>query len=68
MLFRSPSLALTGPGSTALLVVYSYDPATGTWQRFGPGLPAYVNTLKLLKKGQAYWFITAGPAQVAFVP
>jgi hypothetical protein len=40
-------------------VVYSWNPNTGTWERFGPALPDYVNTLSLLRKGQAYWIIAS---------
>lgn len=40
-------------------VVYSWNPKTRTWDRFGPSLPDYVNTLTLLKKGQAYWIIAS---------
>jgi len=36
-------------------VVYGYDHATGTWLRYAPGLPSFVNTLSLMKTGDAYW-------------
>ena len=63
----SPAEALDGQGS-GLRIVYSYDPATGSWLRYGPGLPSFLNTLTLLRRGQAYWFIASGPAQIPFVP
>jgi hypothetical protein len=62
-----PAEALDGQGA-GLRIVYSYDPATGAWLRYGPGLPSFLNNLKLLRRGQAYWFIASGPAQIPFVP
>jgi hypothetical protein len=63
----APAEALAGQGG-GLQIVYGYDPATGTWYRYGPGLPAFLNNLTILKQGQAYWFIASGPAQIPFVP
>ena len=40
-------------------VVYAWNPKSRTWDRFGPSLPDYVNTLTMLKKGQAYWIIAS---------
>jgi hypothetical protein len=53
------------PGVAA---IYGYDPATGTWKRYGPGLPAYVNNLKVLQEGQAYWFMATAPLQLSLAP
>lgn len=60
-----PAQALGALAST-IRIVYGYDPATGTWVRYAPGLPAYLNNMALLKKGQAYWFIAKGSALVPF--
>jgi len=59
-----PSAALAGVAN--LKVVYSYDPLTGDWKRYVPGAPGYLNNLPVLKKGNAYWFIATGSAQVPF--
>jgi len=60
----APGSAL-GSGTNALQAVYGYDPATGTWQRYVPGVPAFVNTLSSLQQGQAYWFVATANAQIA---
>ena len=52
--------------ATSIRIVYGYDAATGTWLRFAPGLPAYLNNLALLKKGQVYWFIAKGAGLIQF--
>lgn len=39
----------------AVEVVYSFDQASGTWQRYGRSLPNYLNNLTVLESGQAYW-------------
>jgi hypothetical protein len=62
-----PAAALQGQGN-AIRIVYAWDPATGTWLRYAPGLPSYVNNLLLMKKGGAYWFIANSAAQVPFAP
>jgi hypothetical protein len=62
----APSVALaTVPN---LRVVYGYDPATGKWSRYVPGGPGFLNSMTMMKKGAAYWFIAAGAAQVPFTP
>ena len=53
-----------GPGSQ-VAAVYEWDPATGTWKRYLPGMPGYLNTLGQLRPGVAYWVIARGQAQVA---
>lgn len=60
-----PAQALGALAST-IKIVYGYDAATGAWVRYAPGLPAYLNNMALLKKGQAYWFIAKGAALVPF--
>jgi uncharacterized protein YkwD len=56
----SPSLALQKQGSEKVLIIYSYNAASGTWSRYGKVLPGYANNLTVLMSGQAYWFITTG--------
>ncbi|PFG75174.1 CAP domain-containing protein [Tepidiforma thermophila] len=51
--------------NSQVAVVYEWDPATGTWKRYLPGMPAYLNTLGQLRPGAAYWVIAKGQAQVA---
>jgi hypothetical protein len=62
-----PAVAL-GAQAGALKIVYQWDPATGQWLRYAPGLPAFLNNMLTMKKGQAYWFIANSAAQVPFVP
>jgi hypothetical protein len=38
-------------------VVYEWDPATGEWKHYFPGLPGYLNNLKTMREGSAYWVI-----------
>lgn len=38
-------------------VVYGWNSVTRQWERYGPGLPKWVNTLKELKNGDAYWLL-----------
>jgi hypothetical protein len=46
-------------------VVYEWDPVAGTWKRYLPGMPAYLNTLTQLQQGRAYWVIAKGQALVS---
>ncbi len=59
-----PAQALAGVAN--LRIVYSYDPLTGEWKRYIPGAPAFINNLAILKKGNSYWFLATGSAQVPF--
>jgi hypothetical protein len=52
-----PKVALKSIEHT-IEVVYRWNSATGEWERYGPGLPPYVNSLKKLLQGEAYWVIT----------
>ncbi len=52
----APADALAG-STGDVQVVYGFDRATGAWLRYGPGLPAVLNTLSTLHEGQAYWFM-----------
>jgi hypothetical protein len=48
----------------AIAMVYQYDARTGTWLRYGPSLPSFLNNMDLLRKGTAYWVIATSPANV----
>lgn len=50
-----PAVAFAGNSSVA--VVYEWDPATGEWKRYFPGLPGFLNNLRMLREGNAYWVI-----------
>ncbi len=39
-------------------IVYGWNAQTKQWERYAPGLPAYVNSLKNVQKGAAYWVVT----------
>lgn len=60
-----PAQALAGL-ENQITIVYSFDASTGTWQRFAPGLPSYLNTMDTMKKGNAYWFIAKSHARILF--
>lgn len=53
-------------GNTTVAVVYEWDPARGEWNRYFPGLPAYVNNLKSMKQGGAYWIIAKTKSSLTF--
>jgi len=50
--------------SDVIQVVYGWDPVLRRWERYGPSLPAYVNTLQQLKQGEAYWLIASRASAV----
>lgn len=54
---ESVSPAQAFGGNPSIKVVYEWDPVTGEWKRYFPGLPAYLNNLTRLNKGGAYWVI-----------
>ncbi|MFN0095968.1 MAG: CAP domain-containing protein [Dehalococcoidia bacterium] len=56
--------AATGlqPAAASVTAVYSYEAATGTWSRFGPALPSYVNSIQTLERGRAYWMLATNQA------
>jgi hypothetical protein len=62
-----PAVALAGQAG-ALKIVYQWDPVSGQWLRYAPGLPSFLNNLMTMSRGQAYWFIANSATQVAFVP
>ncbi len=53
--------------NTSIAVVYEWNASTGTWKRYFPGLPTYLNTLEAMKQGGAYWIIarTASNLEIA---
>ena len=44
--------------------IYSYDAQAGQWRRYSPRLLAIGNTLDTLRKGDAYWVIASGAAEL----
>jgi len=46
------------PLANVIAVVYRWDNENGTWERYAPGLPPYVNSLRRVVQGEAYWVIT----------
>lgn len=60
-----PAQALAGL-EKQIQIVYSWDPVSGTWQRYGPALPWYLNTMQTMTKGNAYWFIATGSGRIVF--
>lgn len=61
---RTPAEAFGAAGNT-IAMVYSWDPATGSWRRYGPGLPAFLNNLTMFRTGEAYWVIAKVAGSVA---
>lgn len=59
----APSAALGG-NAGIVEVIYGYDAATGTWKRFGPGLPSYLNNLPSMQQGTPYWVIAKQPGSI----
>ena len=39
-------------------IVYGWNAETKQWERYAPGLPSYVNSLRNVEQGQAYWVVT----------
>lgn len=60
-----PAQALGSAGSSVAMV-YEWDEVTGTWKRYGPSLPGFLNNLLMLRQGGAYWVIakTSGAVPV----
>ena len=61
-----PSAIAALTGAAAVTIIYAYDGETGSWRRYGPGLPDYVNSLRMLEPGTAYWLVSDGEAELAF--
>lgn len=51
---QSPEVALRSLGEQVRWV-YGWDAARGQWLRYSPGSPDYVNTLKYMVPGEAYY-------------
>ncbi|MBA4180084.1 MAG: hypothetical protein C0506_05790 [Anaerolinea sp.] len=51
-----PARAL-GASANKVSMVYEWDGASGTWKRYGPSLPGFLNNLLMLRQGGAYWVI-----------
>jgi len=62
---QPPAVALASHGAS-LKIVYEWDPATGEWKRYAPGLPSFVNNLLMMRTGHAYWFIAKAALQIPF--
>jgi len=53
-------------GNNTISVVYEWDPVAKEWKRYFPGLPDYLNNLKTLKQGGAYWVIAKTKSSLSF--
>jgi hypothetical protein len=53
-------------GNTTVSVVYEWDAVNGQWNRYFPGLPPYLNNLKTMKQGGAYWIIAKSKSAVVY--
>ena len=60
----APPAQAFAPVAPTLTAVYSWDPGAATWNVFGPTLPAYVNTLRAVHRGDAYWVIAREQVQL----
>jgi uncharacterized protein YkwD len=59
----SPAELVANAGGSVRML-YRWDEATGTWERFGPGLPWFVQTLESVQPGDALWVVASEPAQL----
>lgn len=55
-------------GTNTVSVVYEWDPLANEWKRYFPGLPGYLNNLKTMKQGGAYWVIAKTKSSLNFGP
>ncbi len=60
----TPALAFAGQGGVS--IIYEWDPVARKWNRWAPNVPAFVNTLGTVKQGNAYWFLSTGPASISY--
>jgi hypothetical protein len=51
--------------SQNVAAIYSYDATVREWRRYSPRLLTLGNTLTTLRKGEAYWVIASGHAELA---
>ena len=61
---ESVSPAQVFAANTPVKVVYEWNPLTGEWRRYFPGMPAYLNNLSKLNKGGVYWLIADRASQL----
>lgn len=47
--------AATASLGRQLVAVYAWNPASGRWERYAPGIPAYAATISSLEPGQVYF-------------
>lgn len=45
-------------------MVYRWDDASGTWQRYGPGLPWFVQSLQQVHQGDGLWVVASAQSQL----
>ena len=64
---RTPAEAFGSSGNT-ISIVYSWDPTTASWRRYGPGLPGFLNNLTMFRRGDAYWVIAKTAGSVTIGP
>ncbi|MGE5595340.1 MAG: CAP domain-containing protein [Hyphomicrobiales bacterium] len=55
-------LAASAPGKVTML--YHWDAANGRWLRFGPGLPAFAQSLQTVHTGDGVWVLASAPASL----
>lgn len=60
----STSAAEAFGSNTSIAVVYEWDPATGAWKRYFPGLPGFLNNLQTLRQGSPYWVIAKATSAI----
>jgi hypothetical protein len=59
----SPDTAFAA-ATTTISAIYTFDAPTGKWLRYLPGAGQYVNSLRSLQPGAAYWVIATGAALI----
>lgn len=47
--------SLLGSDAAKVGSIYAWDAASGTWERYVPGAPSFVNTLQTFEEGSVYW-------------
>ncbi|HEY8475665.1 MAG TPA: matrixin family metalloprotease, partial [Chloroflexota bacterium] len=56
------------PYEDLIAIVYGWDSATQSWQRWSPSLPPWANSLAQLEHGEAYWFIAKDEGTIIAAP
>ena len=57
-----PVMAALASIRGAVVSVYAWDPASGRWAKYAPGLPAYVDSFTTLQPGRVYYLQLSQPA------